>query len=294
LIERDGYYFYGHSDEPPPGACARLADARQLRKNRPRWASSLAAEQCVTAGEERAWAILRASKGRWAAAHASPQGVAVGPWEREYPDSGERMPTLFASSNDELPQALFDYDGDGVPEFLHGRRLTDPGGGGVTVIDGELWSYRGGRVVRYPGVPTGIRLARDLDGDGRPDLLFTPFRGKLSYGMCYQVFDASSQEVDALFAAHSLPDGTFSSTDQVAIDHAKTWCPEPPDLAATGDAAYQGIPCARAWGIEARKLAPLIIAHCEKEIGRCPSQQCVDQSVLQKWTQLRAPLQLSR
>ncbi len=256
-------------------------------------AAVLNRRQCVGAGEGRAWAIARASRGRWAAVHVSSEGITVGPWEQDYPTRNERELTLFASQNDELPQALFDYDGDGVPEFLHGKLLTEPGSGGTAVIYGELWSYRAGKVVRYPGAPAGIRLARDLDGDGRPDLLFSPFRGKLSFTLCDRVFEANSSNDAALFAAHSLPDGTFSSTDQVAIAHAKTWCPEPPDLAATGDSAYLRIRCARAWGVGVHQLAPLLDAYCQQEIERCPSRQCVDRSVLWTWARLRAPLQLN-
>jgi len=295
VIGREDYQFYGYPEYPPSGVCAVLADARRLRKHRPRWARSLKAEQCVVAGEDRAWAILRAAKGRWAAAHVTPDRITVGPWERVYWPPGERNLTLFAPKDDELPEALFDYDGDGVPEFLHGKYLIDPGSGGTAIIYGELWTYRAGKVIHYPGVPAGIRLARDVDGDGRPDLLFSPFRGKLSFTLCDLVFDANAYNDEALFAAHSLADGTFSSTDEVAIAHARTWCPQPPDLATLTDpvdSVYERFPCARAWGIEAPELAPLIDAYCQQEIARCPSKQCVDRSVLRGWGQVRAPVLL--
>ncbi len=295
-IGREDYQFYGYPEHPPSGLCAVVADARRLHEHRPGGARSLKAEQCVLAGEERAWAILRASKGRWAAAYVTPDRITVGPWERVYWPPDERNLTRFGGGDDELPQALFDYDGDGVPEFLHGKRLLDPGSGGTSIIYGEVWSYRAGRVIHYPGTPAGIRLVRDVDGDGRPDLLFSPFRGKLSFNMCDLVFDANAYNEKALFAAHSLADGTFSSTDQVAIDHARAWCPQPPDLSAparTADSLYQRIPCARAWGIEASGLASLISAHCQAEIARCPSQQCVDRSALLAWGKVRAPVLLT-
>lgn len=294
-IDNSQYLFGPHSDEPPPlETCGVFADAKYLQRQRPPWARSMATAQCLPLEEGRAWGIVLAGD-RWAAAFsARPGHLAVGPWQKEYPKRNEREQTLFSSPIGDPPQALFDWDGDGVPEYLHPRILTDPGSGGDAVVYGELWSYRAGNVVRLPGAPSGIRLVRDVDDDGRPDLLVSPFQGRLSFSICFDVFDANSEESpEGLFAAHSLPDGTFALTDEVAIDFAKTWCNGPPSLDPSAN-VYRAIPCARAWGMDARVLQPLIDAHCHDQRARCSSGECIDRPVLKRWTTIDAPLKLER
>jgi len=172
--------------------------------------------------------------------------------------------------------------------------MTDPGSGGNAIVYAELWSYRAGKVVRLPQAPSGIRLVRDLDNDGRPDLLISPFQGKLAFGICYDVFDANHGESsEGLFAAHSLPDATFTLTDGVAIDFAKAWCEAPPSLGSSAN-AYRAIPCGRAWGMDARSLQPFVEAHCQDQIASCPSGKCIDRTLLESWMKVDAPLQLVR
>jgi len=294
-VVNEQHVFSPQTENPPPlEKCGVFADAKQLERHRPAWASTITTAQCLPLGEGRAWGIVRAHK-RWTAAYAAGPGhLAVGTWKPEYPTRNEREETMFASPTGDVPQALFDWDGDGVPEYLHPLILTDPGSGGDAIVYGELWSYRAGKVVRVPEAPSGIRLVRDLDDDGRPDLLVSPFQGKLAFGICYDVFDANSGESpEGLFAAHSLSDGTFSLTDRVAIEFAKGWCQEPPSFNFSAS-AYRAIPCGRAWGMDARALGPLIDAHCQEQVASCPSAECIDRTVLRRWTKIEAPLQLAR
>jgi len=294
-VANEQYLFSPEIEEPPPlEKCGVFADAKQLQRHRPAGAPTIATAQCLPLGEGRAWGIVRAHE-RWAAAYAAGPGhLAVGPWKPEYPTRNDREETMFTSPTGELPEALFDWDGDGVPEYLHPVILTDPGSGGNAVVYAELWSYRAGKVVRVPQVPSGIRLVRDVDDDGRPDLLLSPFQGKLSFGICFDVFDANHAEsTEGLFAAHSLSDGSFTLTDQVAIDVAKNWCKAPPSSDASAD-AYRAIPCGRAWGMDAASLQPFIDAHCQEQIASCPSAKCIDRSQLGRWTKIDAPLRLVR
>jgi hypothetical protein len=109
-------------------------------------------------------------------------------------------------------QHLFDYDGDGRSELLLPVRQFEHSSEGPR----RLWVLHvttDGRIVDFtPQLKTPI-WAEDVDGDGRPDLLLDPDDTVIegSYPAHSSVLNQGWK------LAHSLPDGTFSTTDSVAL-----------------------------------------------------------------------------
>jgi len=106
---------------------------------------------------------------------------------------------------------LFDYDGDGRSELLLPVRQYEHASEGPR----RLWVLKvtdDGRIVEYAPELKSIVWADDVDGDGRPDLMLDPDDTQTN-----AAFPAHSSVVrDGWRLAHSLPDGSFSTTDVVA------------------------------------------------------------------------------
>ena len=138
----------------------------------------------------------------------------------------------------EMPRwTTFDYDHDGIPEVLF---ATGSEAGVITAR--KLSSPQPGNAVTWavdankPASGFAFTGIDDVDHDGRPDLRTT-----------------GGYPGPPMFVAHSLPDGTFSQTDDVAKAAFAAGCPktgeeltgltaqEPPDL-------MRRVACARARG----------------------------------------------
>jgi len=114
--------------------------------------------------------------------------------------------------------SVFDFDGDGHDElyFPWGQRGPD-------IEYGKLLSFRRNVIVDYPHFGGMIHDMRDVDGDGRPDVLtHWPFVS----------FDKEPVAYGPLLCAHSLPDGRFSFEDEVAKQFALRSCPRSPTTVA--------------------------------------------------------------
>ena len=259
---------------------------------------------CVPAGGGRVWSHLvsdaRLVKGtvraQWSAVIAEPGVIlATGP------KLAYDLTTVFSTFEDP-PFLHFDYDGDGTDEFFHFVAEAEHGSGAYARISSELWTYREGRVVRYEGAPEHARLVRDLDHDGRPDLLFPgPYQGLFAYpGYCDGgVFDAATdpENGSAIFVAHSLPDGSFSTTDEVAAAALKERCPAPPDFsqANTEVEISSAIRCARAHGAPANALERTVAEACKRIAPTCPGQTgCLNQHLFDQWIHAPLPLESLR
>jgi hypothetical protein len=81
---------------------------------------------------------------------------------------------------------------------------------------------------------------RDETGDGRPDLFRAD--GLSGTEQCGSGFPGDGEALS--FMAHSLPDGTFSTTDAAARAYAKKLCPVRP--ARLTD--FSSVLCTRLWG----------------------------------------------
>jgi hypothetical protein len=103
----------------------------------------------------------------------------------------------------------FDFNGDGFPELLLHTVDGHHSGSGARHL--SLWTFDGRTVTRYAGTE-GLPIihAEDVDGDGRPDLI-------LDYDNTTNDEGTSSSLTPGNWKlAHSLPNGTFSTTDAVA------------------------------------------------------------------------------
>jgi hypothetical protein len=166
--------------------------------------------------------------------------------------------------------AFFDWDGDGDDEVLvRGTRGPDE-------QRATVWAFRmldGGaaRIVPYePTTALTIVGARDVDGDGRPDLLVS--------------FFGTSRDAPPTthrFLAHSLADGTFSLRDSVAVTWAEKECPSGPklDLGQKTPADFDSsladdMACALVWGRDPKDLAADVAKACRPasaDAGTCPA-----------------------
>ena len=155
-------------------------------------------------------------------------------------------------------QGLYDYDGDGVSEI--GLMTSHHYGGEDRTEKATMYSWKNGDAIEYKAVPWSFDAMRDVDGDGRPDLLLKgPF-----------VADAPcTYDGELRFApmqiAHSLPNGEFSLDDNIAKEVVRLQCgPAATELVATnGEGASRNVDerltmlrvtCARMAGASADEL----------------------------------------
>ncbi len=138
-------------------------------------------------------------------------------------------------------RVVTDYDGDGVPEFYVDEHVDGPEGGSSE--DAKIYAVdRNGAVVPY--APTAalsiVATPDDFDGDGRMDV---PTSEGVYIGVGVTCDYYKNYADTARFLAHALPNGTFSTDDEVAKRYAKGTCPAPPTaIGSPADAL-----CARLW-----------------------------------------------
>ncbi len=92
-------------------------------------------------------------------------------------------------------------------------------------LETRVYAVRGGAITLSPQVPRGLRILdlRDVDGDGRSDLLTPgPFEAKVPNVHGTAVYDHGP-----LLVAHAGPNG-YSMTDHVAVAHGLRLCPSRP------------------------------------------------------------------
>ena len=111
----------------------------------------------------------------------------------------------------------YDFDGDGVPELVATiakdvRTYAPASHVFVTVKNGAIVPYATGGGYQ-------VDKLRDLDHDGRPDLIVSFDLGKRAY--CAPTDEG---RVVVRLAAHSLPGGKFSLDDPVATAFARRRC----------------------------------------------------------------------
>ncbi|WP_394833844.1 hypothetical protein LVJ94_45800 [Pendulispora rubella] len=158
-------------------------------------------------------------------------------------------------------EALADYDGDGEVEILRVHdAFVQEGAPEHTVT---VLTFKDGDAKPYPPAAAlkKIEAQRDVDGDGRPDLLSRgPYAG-------VAVTDALGNERplgSAMFAYHALANGAFELGDAASVAYTRSRCPSPPkDVAITlddttgateHDAFADSLVCARLWGVTQEKI----------------------------------------
>lgn len=154
------------------------------------------------------------------------------------------------------PPIAFDFDGDGQAELVLVVR-EDVYEQGVSTR-GRVWTVKDGKLVLYdPARPYLVRGVRDVDGDGRPDLLWAG---------PWPTFRTVEPATPGL-VLHALATGGFSRDDAVAARHASEGCrPAPTSLLPTTSPAKAALhaACARLAGRTADDVvAALEAAHLE-------------------------------
>ena len=229
--------------------------------------------------DQGAWVV-----GRWSVVHATRDGATVRRTQQAEWASHSLMRVEAATTHD--------YDGDGEPELIL-LRHTDVLEG-AEQAQGEVLTLRDGAVAAYaPADGIVADEARDVDGDGRPDLVTsTPYRAEGD--------DTPSEftylmEGPALLA-HALPDGTFSRDDAVATAFARQQCPRRDPTLGGGRPDTRSVACARIWGVSAAAAAQVVRSRCaspaENEGGSPRRHWCGDTRVLLRWIAARPPLTL--
>ena len=141
--------------------------------------------------------------------------------------------------------AFFDFDGDGEDEAVIGRWTSI-----------FVYTFKRGRIAPYaPASGFTIDEVKDIDGDGRPDLLLRPFGDAPTTLQLY---------------AHSLPDGAFTVHAAVAVQHAPAVCPRdaPVPLGGVSDEVLANdLACSLLWGHDPKALSKEL---CSGEAGPCP------------------------
>jgi hypothetical protein len=133
-----------------------------------------------------------------------------------YSPQTENGPTSVAE-----PQ-FFDFDGDGEDEIY--LRAEVSGKEGFHQEWNAIYTFHAGHIAVYePSAKIAYKRLRDIDGDGRPDLVLLQWqceKCEAPSGMCACSFVWQGM-------AHSLPDGSFSTTDPVAASFVDK---PPPDV----------------------------------------------------------------
>lgn len=161
--------------------------------------------------------------------------------------------------NDIDVEGLFDYDGDGVSEVA--LTTSNHFGSEDRTEKTMLYSLKKGEVVEYKPTSLPFAAMRDVDDDGRPDLILkSPF-----------IVDAPCT-LDGNWAsgptpvAHSLPNGEFSMNDAIAKEVVRVQCgPSPKELMVlrkegqnvtlAGTATMLRLVCAKFYGASTDELA---------------------------------------
>lgn len=136
-------------------------------------------------------------------------------WRPRTGASAPGRPEEFAansySQNSLALVADHDYDGDGTPELIVHRWQWVEEGGSSSGYD--VYTVRAGAIVPYAPAAAFDRIdaIADPDGDGRPDLVL-PSPWSVTAPCGYMGED----HLGPSLLAHARPDGTFSTTDDVA------------------------------------------------------------------------------
>lgn len=244
-------------------------------------------------------------QGTFSLVHATPEGArtSVRPWSEGITGpEGNLVCALGEECVAVDPPMLFDHDGDGEPEVF--VRVATERPAGPSTAHGRLWTFRDGAVDVYPPARAWVAAAmRDVDGDGRPDLLTHGHYATEAPGPCSA---AAHTALGPLLAAHSLPDGRFSVSDEAARRADREQCP-----AATADVAgavvtgpeggidaagtFVRVVCARLWGASAVAVSERLRASeraLQRGGRRCAARTPSDVDVLLEWAQQTPPVDL--
>ncbi len=197
-------------------------------------------------------------------------------------------------------QSSFDFDGDGEEELIvigHDQTKDGPRDPLAYIIE-----LKNGTAQPYPPAKDlPIFRVEDVDRDGRPDFVsYGPYRARLG-ARCN---GAPAQVVGPPMLVHSLPNGTFSMTDDRAIAFAKQHCEKPgfsvardDEKRVDDDQTFVNIACARLWGMSEAQAVSLVAQSCNAIRGEASCKDsamttCVYPAEMTAWARAKPPLLL--
>jgi hypothetical protein len=202
-----------------------------------------------------------------------------------------------------LAPVVFDYDGDGEPEAVVVLKMVDydEDGGSPISFRGRIWTVHAGAIRLYPPARSFIvEEIRDVDGDGRPDIItHRPYVGAANF-TCGS-WDGYSVYGPTLLV-HALPDGTFSGADAQAMLFAKRECAAKPSQVIVIVEEVQpemidfprsakNVACARLWGADEQTLRAEIALRCYLLDEDCVT--CDNRDLLDKWASMEPPFRFA-
>jgi hypothetical protein len=193
----------------------------------------------------------------------------------------------------DLPSELrvVDYDQRGEEEVIFATRSSEEKCAGEKFYLDPLaiFALRDGKIVPYDARwHQRFDRLEDIDGDGRPDLIYRPYRTAEDLeAECPEAHEGGAHDPfvhGPEFAAHALPQGGFSTVDDKARDYARRACPQRPRGAVGGD----GVLCARLWGVQAKVVL-------REHFGDRPCTGCEDCATRRRttsWVERQPPVHL--
>lgn len=196
-------------------------------------------------------------------------------------------------------QMVYDFDGDGDEEFIaigHDQTKDGPRDPLAYIVQ-----IKNGSAQLYPpanGLP--IFRVEDFDRDGRPDFVsYGPYRSRVP-ARCNNA--QAAQVVGPPLLIHSLPNGTFSMTDDKALAFAKQQCEKPGFTVARDDQkkvdddqTFVNIACARLWGMSESQAVQAVARSCTAIRGEASCKEssllsCVYPAEMTQWARAKPPL----
>lgn len=233
-------------------------------------------------------------------------------WQLIYTDGkgktvkGERFiagngddPAIEANDAPTLPSVLsvVDLDGDGVQELMTGvSKWMDAGNHLANAVD--IWAVKDGHIVRFAATAAlWIIFARDVNDDGRPELMVDPYRVLIGSG--YSGWDTGSALWSTLVEID--PQGRVVDSASMSRAYAREMCPSPDGLLeglkGLDDEACVGgyVHCANWWGLPDDQIVAALEAFCQRASLPGYLGLCTDS--LASWVQMTStalPFQLER
>jgi len=244
------------------------------------------------------WTLVHAANGKARQGFTPDTTTTFGGAGPEQPAPRQNLTWSAAKRSVPVTPTLFDFDGDGQPEAVVIVETTETmeSGRSFTVRRGRIWSAGTDGIQPYaPARNFAIEDVRDVDGDGRPDLITHEPYAAFATVTCGSE-DPYPVSGPALLV-HSLPDGSFSWSDLVAAEFARKDCPSLPkpvvvvSRAVKFAASARHVACARLWGARPIDLIAEIAKRCAKTTLPCPD--CDDRALLERWARFPAPVSLS-
>jgi len=242
--------------------------------------------------------------GRWSIVHGGGDSTGVAPDTAPGAPASGGPESVATASNLQwtanrrivpLAPVLYDFDADGEPEAIVIVETVDVAESGRTTTTrrGRVWRGRGTAVELSPSArELTVEEVRDVDGDGRPDLVtHGPYVG-------FAAVKCGSEDIYPVLGppllAHAVVGGRFELADATAIGFARASCAATPADVMVVEAGGQGvdlpqsarnIACARLRGQGTTPLLARITDACAPPPGAA-CQPCDEPALLERWARL--------